>query len=61
MYWLALKDSRSVKTNLFLSTHNINEENITVCFDDITKGTTTFKVVPKKEFESKFEVLSCVA
>jgi hypothetical protein len=57
MIYLALKDSSNVKTNLFLSTHNIDTELITICFDDITKGTTQMKQVTKLEFMDKFIIL----
>ena len=57
MIYLALKDSSNVKTNLFLSTHNIDTELITICFDDISKGTTQMKQVTKLEFMDKFIIL----
>lgn len=57
MIYLGLKDSSNVKTNLFLSTHNINADLITICFDDITKGTTQMKQVTKLEFMDKFIIL----
>lgn len=67
MKWIGLKDSSSVKTNLFLSAcgvkdkiyvRSINGEyNVKICFDDLTKGTTIFKNVSVKEFKDKFEIL----
>jgi hypothetical protein len=57
MIYLGLKDSSNVKTNLFLSTWDVNSELITICFDDITKGTTQMKQVTKLEFMDKFIIL----
>jgi hypothetical protein len=57
MIYLGLKDSSNVKTNLFLSTHNIDTDLITICFDDISKGTTQMKQVTKLEFMDKFIIL----
>ena len=57
MIYLGLKDSSNVRTNLFLSTWDINSDLITICFDDISKGTTQMKQVTKSEFMDKFIIL----
>lgn len=57
MFYLSFKDNSNIKTNLFLTTHDIESDIITICFDDITKGTTIFKQVSKSDFINKFEII----